>query len=104
MDRQDVHLETCSLTQNPLRKIWTPCKNGLPEAPIFQRRGKTQRRDAENIQYLRSCLLTNGVNVIEEVDGRDAWILGYLVVSAVRGSILRSTKLHHLIRWCLQKS
>uniref|UniRef100_A0A8C5CEU6 6-phosphofructo-2-kinase/fructose-2,6-biphosphatase 4b n=1 Tax=Gadus morhua TaxID=8049 RepID=A0A8C5CEU6_GADMO len=30
--------KTCSLTQNPLRKIWTPCKNGLPEAPIFQRR------------------------------------------------------------------
>ncbi|XP_059924450.1 6-phosphofructo-2-kinase/fructose-2,6-bisphosphatase 4b isoform X2 [Gadus macrocephalus] len=38
MDRQDVHLETCSLKQNPLRKIWTPCKNGLTEAPIFQRR------------------------------------------------------------------
>ncbi|XP_017305567.1 6-phosphofructo-2-kinase/fructose-2,6-bisphosphatase 4a isoform X1 [Ictalurus punctatus] len=26
------------LTQNPLKKIWMPCKNGLPEKPIFQRR------------------------------------------------------------------
>ncbi|XP_027011579.1 6-phosphofructo-2-kinase/fructose-2,6-bisphosphatase 4a isoform X2 [Tachysurus fulvidraco] len=26
------------LTQNPLKKIWMPCKNGLPEKPIFQRK------------------------------------------------------------------
>lgn len=27
------------LTQNPLRKIWMPCKNGLPEKHIAQKRG-----------------------------------------------------------------
>jgi len=27
------------LTQNPLRKIWMPCKNGLPEKHIFQKKG-----------------------------------------------------------------
>lgn len=27
------------LTQNPLKKIWMPCKNGLPEAHISQRKG-----------------------------------------------------------------
>lgn len=27
------------LTQNPLRKIWIPCKNGLPEKHISQKRG-----------------------------------------------------------------
>ncbi|KAJ8372891.1 hypothetical protein AAFF_G00275950 [Aldrovandia affinis] len=26
------------LTQNPLKKIWMPCKNGLPEKNIFQRK------------------------------------------------------------------
>ncbi|XP_030632311.1 6-phosphofructo-2-kinase/fructose-2,6-bisphosphatase 4a isoform X6 [Chanos chanos] len=26
------------LTQNPLKKIWMPCKNGLPEKHIFQRK------------------------------------------------------------------
>lgn len=30
------------LTQNPLRKIWMPCSNGLPQRPITQRRGKMQ--------------------------------------------------------------
>ncbi|KAJ3603370.1 hypothetical protein NHX12_031112 [Muraenolepis orangiensis] len=40
MDNEDLHIGTCSreLTQNPLRKIWIPCKNGLPEKHIFQRR------------------------------------------------------------------
>lgn len=27
------------LTQNPLKKIWMPCKNGLPEKHISQRKG-----------------------------------------------------------------
>lgn len=27
------------LTQNPLKKIWMPCKNGLPEKHIYQRKG-----------------------------------------------------------------
>lgn len=31
------------LTQNPLKKIWMPCKNGLPEKHIFQRKGTWQR-------------------------------------------------------------
>uniref|UniRef100_A0A3Q3FPF9 Uncharacterized protein n=1 Tax=Labrus bergylta TaxID=56723 RepID=A0A3Q3FPF9_9LABR len=27
------------LTQNPLKKIWMPCENGLPEKHISQRKG-----------------------------------------------------------------
>lgn len=32
------------LTQNPLKKIWMPCKNGLPEKHISQRKGTWQRQ------------------------------------------------------------
>ncbi|XP_071392871.1 6-phosphofructo-2-kinase/fructose-2,6-bisphosphatase 4b isoform X6 [Centroberyx affinis] len=37
---EEVFVETFprELTQNPLRKIWVPCKNGLPEKHISQRR------------------------------------------------------------------
>lgn len=32
------------LTQNPLKKIWMPCKNGLPEKHISQRKGTWRRQ------------------------------------------------------------
>lgn len=33
------HANPRELTQNPLKKIWMPCKNGLPEKHISQRKG-----------------------------------------------------------------
>uniref|UniRef100_A0A3Q3E2I5 Uncharacterized protein n=1 Tax=Hippocampus comes TaxID=109280 RepID=A0A3Q3E2I5_HIPCM len=33
------NLNPRELTQNPLKKIWMPCKNGLPERHISQRKG-----------------------------------------------------------------
>uniref|UniRef100_UPI003AAF53CF 6-phosphofructo-2-kinase/fructose-2, 6-bisphosphatase 4b isoform X5 n=1 Tax=Centroberyx gerrardi TaxID=166262 RepID=UPI003AAF53CF len=40
INNEEVFVETFprELTQNPLRKIWVPCKNGLPEKHISQRR------------------------------------------------------------------
>lgn len=51
---EDVPMETSprELTQNPLRKIWMPYKNGLPEKHIPQRKGK---RNISKVLRITQC-------------------------------------------------
>ncbi|KAI3370389.1 hypothetical protein L3Q82_025158, partial [Scortum barcoo] len=90
------------LTQNPLKKIWMPCKNGLPEKHISQRKGAYDgnhhprpRMDTRPAPSLRVSV----VSVVSVVCMTNCPTLIVTVGLPARGKTYISKKLTRYLNW-----